>query len=343
MSKLVSLFAVVLLTVFAWFYLFTSETETSVAVYSDLAKKPVESIDSGSNLSLGNTSQSTVHYDKNNTSLKGTDKDGAYPVDEEGNLLMSIAIKERFEYFLSTLGEFPLEDVLQMVKDDILLSLQSPAKEQALKLFDDYVAYKYSLAELEKSMDVAQDYEINDIERFRAQLDRLRDKRREYLDSDAVDAFFGFDEMYDDYMLARLEIQNNSQLTKAEKAEQIASLEDSLPSNVKDMREQSQAVSQAFKTSEAMREQGASDEEVHQYNAQQFGLEAADKLQDLDTQRAQWKARVQSYLQLKANIEMDLALTDSEKQDAINEMKLQRFSEAELKRLPAFEIIYGQQ
>ena len=285
----------------------------------------------------------SIIKDKQLTSLKGTDKDGAYPTDEQGNLLMSAAIKERFEYFLSTLGEFPLESVLQMVRDDIELSLKSPAKEQALKLFDDYIAYKYSLAELEKSMDAAQDYEINDIERFRMQLDRLRDKRREYLQQDTVDAFFGFDEMYDDFMLARLEIQNSSQLTKQEKIEQINSLEDSLPEAVKNMRDDSQKVSQAFKVSEAMREEGANDEEVFEYNSQQFGQEAAVKLQDLNDQRAAWKSRVENYLQKKANIEINDSLDSQQKLDSITELREQQFSENEIKRLPAFEIIYGKQ
>lgn len=288
-------------------------------------------------------SQKSIVKDKQQTSLKGTDKDGAYPVDDEGNLLMSAAIKERFEYFLSTLGEFPLESVFKMVRDDIALSLESPAKEQALKLFDDYIAYKYSLAELEKSMDAAQNYEVNDIERFRLQLDHLRDKRREYLAQDTVDAFFGFDEMYDDFMLARLEIQNSGQLTKQEKSEQIKSLEDSLPETVRNMRDDSQKVSAAFKVSESMREEGADDDEVFEYNSQQFGQEAAVKLQHLNDQRSAWKARVENYLQKKIDIEMNNNLADADKQESIEELRRQGFSEKELQRLPAFEIIYGKQ
>lgn len=319
---------------------FSSTVVQSDAPSQDRAHTPDTTLEYV-NFSSEAQGESSIIKDKQLTSLKGTDKDGAYPTDDQGNLLMSAAIKERFEYFLSTLGEFPLESVLQMVRDDIELSLQSPAKEQALKLFDDYIAYKYSLAELEKSMDAAQDYEINDIERFRMQLERLRDKRREYLAQDTVDAFFGFDEMYDDFMLARLEIQNSSQLTKQEKLEQIKSLEDSLPEAVKDMRDDSQKVSQAFKVSESMREEGANDEEVFDYNSQQFGQEAAVKLQDLNDQRAAWKSRVENYLKKKSNIEMNENLDFQQQQESIAELREQHFSETEIKRLPAFEIIYG--
>lgn len=338
------LFFVVPMVVALWFLnsSFSSTVVQSDAPSQDRAHTPDTTLEHESTASEVQ-GESSIIKDKQLTSLKGTDKDGAYPTDDQGNLLMSAAIKERFEYFLSTLGEFPLESVLQMVRDDIELSLQIPAKEQALKLFDDYIAYKYSLAELEKSMDAAQDYEINDIERFRMQLERLRDKRREYLAQDTVDAFFGFDEMYDDFMLTRLEIQNSSQLTKQEKLEQIKSLEDSLPEAVKDMRDDSQKVSQAFKVSESMREDGANDEEIFDYNSQQFGQEAAVKLQNLNDQRSAWKSRVENYLQKKSNIEMNENLDLQQQQESIKELREQHFSETEIKRLPAFEIIYGKQ
>jgi len=326
-------------------WLLTSQFQTSESI-SKQADSPTEFNSNAAVLSAEvqapQKNISPIIKDKESTSLKGTDKDGAYPVDSEGNLLISAAIKERFEYFLSTLGEFPFESILQMVRDDIALSLQSPAKEQALKLFDDYIAYKYALAELEKSMDAAQDYEVNDIERFRLQLDRLRDKRREYLSQDTVDAFFGFDEMYDDFMLARLEIQNSSQLSKQEKQEQIESLEGSLPEAVKDMRDDSQKISNAFKVSEAMREDDADEGEIFEYNSQQFGQEAAVKLQALNEQRSAWKVRVENYLQKKSDIEMNANLTADEKNESIEMLKSQGFNDSEIKRLPAFEIIYGQ-
>lgn len=337
------LFIAVPVFIASWFLISMIQSPEVISAKSDVTPEQpsIDTLESAASF-VSNPVETSIVKNKQQTSLKGTDKDGAYHVDAEGNLIMSEAIKDRFEYFLSTLGEFPLESVLQMVRDDIELSLQGPAKEQALKLFDDYIAYKYSLAELEKSMDAAQDYEVNDIERFRLQLERLRDKRREYLAQDTVDAFFGFDEMYDDFMLARLEIQNSGQLTKQEKIEQIKSLEESLPEAVKDMRDDSQKVSQAFKVSESMREEGADDEEVFEYNSQEFGQEAAVKLQALNDQRSAWKLRVESYLESKAVIEMNADLADTEKNDSIKELQLQRFSENEIKRLPAFEIIYGQ-
>lgn len=273
------------------------------------------------------------------TSLKGTDIDGMYPVDRDGNLLFSAAIKHRFEYFLSTMGEFPLEDVLQMVKGDIAANLTSPAKEQALKLFDDYVAYKYALVELEKTFEPSESYEVSNIERFRYQLEQLRNKRREHLDSEAADAFFGFDELYDDFMLAQLEIQNNRQLTPTEKQQQIQALQDGLPEDVRQMREETERVSKVFELTEQMKEEGASEGEVFDYNSQQFGQEAAQRLQALDENRQAWQNKVDNYLLEKSQILNDELLSHEEQLQEVKRISSERFTPLELKRLPAFEIM----
>lgn len=274
-----------------------------------------------------------------NSSLKGTDIDGMYPVDEQGNLVFSKSIKYRFEYFLSTMGEFPLAQVLQMVREDIQLNLKAPAKEQALKLFDDYIAYKYALAELEGSFEAAEDYERQDVQRLRFQLQQLRDKRREYLPSEAVDAFFGFDELYDDFMLSSLEIKHSSQLSVGEKKSQLDSLQKSLPDEVKVMREETSRVSDAFKITNDMKTSGASEQDVFDYNSQEFGQEAAQRLQALDNQRQLWQQKVDSFIASKIAILSDGSLTDLEKSENIQQLKNNQFNQQEQVRLPAFELI----
>jgi len=274
-----------------------------------------------------------------NSSLKGTDIDGMYPVGEAGNLLFSKSIKYRFEYFLSTLGEFPLEQVLQMVRDDIHLNLKDPARQQALALFDDYIAYKYALSELEGSFEASASYESQDIQMLRFQLQQLRDKRREYLPSEAVDAFFGFDELYDDFVLTSLEIKHSQQLTPQEKQQQLESLQQSLPSDVQQMRDETTRISHVFKLTQEMKEQGASMEDIFDYNSQEFGQQAAERLKVLDENRQAWQLKVQSYLAEKQTILAQENLSEIEKIDKINMLKSGQFSDQEQARLPAFELM----
>jgi lipase chaperone LimK len=273
------------------------------------------------------------------TSLKGTEIDGLYPVDEDGNLVLSKSIKYRFEYFLSLMGEFELVHVMEMIKDDITSNLDSPAKEQALKLFDDYVAYKYALTELEASLSAPESYEVNDMERMRAQLQQMRDVRREYLPLDAVEAFFGFDEMYDDFMLARLDIKNNQQLTDSEKQDQLIGLENNLPPDVKAMRDETQRISQVFHLTEDLVKKGGSAEDVYDINEQEFGQEAALRLQVLNKQRNQWQSRVDVYVRQKQAIDNNDKLTQIERDSQSEELKQAQFTSLEWQKLSAYEMM----
>ncbi len=272
-----------------------------------------------------------------NSSLKGTQIDGLYPVDDQGNLLLADDIKHRFEYFLSLMGEFPLDAIMQMVRDDITLNLQEPARSQALKLFEDYIAYKHNLVALESQLEAPAQYEVDDIQRLRYQLQQLRNLRSQYLGEAAADAFFGFDDIYDDYMLNRIEITNNRQLSDSEKQAQLEALQQQLPPELNDMREETARISRAFHHVQSLKEQGADEQAVFDYNSQQFGQEAAIRLQQLEQSRAQWQDRIDDYLQAKSRIEADEGLTQEEKTEAIETLRQQQFNATERKRLAAYE------
>lgn len=268
-------------------------------------------------------------------SLKGTQIDGAYPVAGDGHLLLHVSIKERFEYFLSILGEFTLDDVLTMVREDINQELTEPARSEALALFEDYIAYKRSLVELEKQLGSAASFEQYDMSNMRLRLDQLRNKRREYLSGDAVDAFFGFDETYDDFMLGKLEVINNPQLTAEEKTAQISMLENQLPAELQSMRAETERISQIFAQTDKMKQQGASAEQVFAKNAQEFGPQAAERIAALEVQRGQWQQRIAAYLAAKQALESS-DKSESQKQQALSVLKAS-FSEQEQLRLTAYE------
>jgi lipase chaperone LimK len=326
----------VLLSALGAWYLIPEQSLLANNTHSVNGEKEIHSINTNKNV---NTTTPSIGVDLEKTSLKGTDIDGLYPVDDQGNLIFSKSIKYRFEYFLSTLGEFPLEQVLQMVRDDIELNLSDLAKKQALSLFKDYIAYKYALSELEESFVASERYENRDTQKLRFQLQQLRDKRREYFSSEAVDAFFGFDELYDDFVLSSLEIKQSQQLSRIEKEQQLESLKQSLPSEVQQMREETTRISHVFKLTQAMKTKGANQEEIFDYNSQQFGQEAAERLQVLDNHRQVWQQKVQGYLISKNEVLNQEDLNETQKLEKIEQLKNNQFSAQEKNRLPAFEIM----
>ncbi len=319
----------------AW-YLIPEQSLLANNTHSTGGPQELGSINADKNIKAA---QNSINIDLEKTSLKGTDIDGLYPVDEQGNLMFSKSIKYRFEYFLSTIGEFPLEQVLQMVRDDIELNLSDPAKKQALSLFEDYIAYKYALSELEGSFVASESYEIRDTQQLRFQLQQLRDKRREYLSNDAVDAFFGFDELYDDYVLTSLEIKQSHQLSALEKEQQLKSLHLSLPSEVQEMRDETTRISHVFQLTQEMKAEGANQQDIFDYNSQQFGQQAAERLKVLDEHRQAWQQKVQAYLINKQEVLDQEDLSDTQKNEKIEQLKNSQFSHKEKNRLPAFEIM----
>lgn len=275
---------------------------------------------------------------KQTLSLKGTDTDGAYPVDEQGQLILSDRIRHRFEYFLSTLGELELTEIIQLIQEDIRSQLQEPAQSQALKLLENYINYKKALIALEQASEAPAMYEIQDIEAMRQRLHDMQSVRRQYLSEEAVNAFFGFDESYDEYMLSRLQILNNSQLTQAQQQAQIESLQNSLPQEVRQLHKETQHISQVYKQTQEYRKSGKSDEEIFEYHQQEFGQEAALRLQKVEQKRSQFIDNVNAYLSKRNEILKNEQLTASEKSSAVNELKDQ-FSESEQIRLRAYELM----
>lgn len=309
------------------------DSSSSQSPEHSVSPTTLDSVDHYASKSQNNTLPKSLEV----SSLKGTEIDGLYPLDAQGNLVLSDDIKHRFEYFLSLMGEFPQEDIFQFVRDDIQVNLVEPALSQALKLFEDYIEYKQTLVALEAQLEAPADYEMNDIERVRSQLEQLRQLRREHLGDEAADVFFGFDDIYDDYMLSRIEIVNNRQLTEQEKQQQLSGLQDQLPQGLQEMRDETQRISHAFKAVESMKASGASEEEVFNYNSQQFGQDAAFRLKELEKRRAKWKQRIDVYLNEKQAIQSSDALNAAEKEDAIQMLSEEHFNETERKRLAAYE------
>ncbi|EAT12733.1 hypothetical protein HF888_13360 [Bermanella marisrubri] len=275
---------------------------------------------------------------KQSLSLKGTDTDGAYPVDEQGQLILSDRIRDRFEYFLSTLGELELAEIIQLIQADIRSQLQEPAQSQALQLLDNYISYKKALIALEQAAEAPAMYEIQDIEAMRQRLYDMQSVRRQYLSEEAVNAFFGFDESYDEYMLSRLQILNNTQLTQAQQQAQIESLKNSLPQEVRQLHKETQHISDVYKQTQEYRQSGKTEDEIFEYHQQEFGQEAAIRLQQVEEKRNQFIDEVNVYLSERSRILENQQLTASEKSSAIDDLKSQ-FDENEQVRLRAYELM----
>jgi hypothetical protein len=79
-------------------------------------------------------------------SLQGTEVDGELEVDANGHLKITNGVRHVFDYFLSAIGEEPLETILARIRAYIRHKLPNMAAGEAEQLLDNYIAYKRGLA-----------------------------------------------------------------------------------------------------------------------------------------------------------------------------------------------------
>jgi lipase chaperone LimK len=167
-------------------------------------------------------------------SLRGTDVNGGFQVDEEGHLIIASSNRDFFEYFLSALGEESLEQVTDRMIELITLGLEPPAEGEAIALLHNYIAMKRAMQDLESQVgEGLSQYGQTSIDQHRARLDMVSAVRRQYLGDEAADAFYGESEGYDQYMMSKMAITSDKSLSDKQRAEAMVHLMEQAPQSVK--------------------------------------------------------------------------------------------------------------
>ena len=150
-------------------------------------------------------------------------------------------------------------------------------------------------------------------------------------------AFFGEDDRYDDYTLARLHVEQDTSLSPAERAARLSELFAQLPEATQASMRSIRSLQEVERIDAGCRQQGCTPEQWHQQRAAVVGEEAAVRLQALDAQRAAWSARLNAYLAQRAAILADPSLSEPARQAQIQGLQQAGFTAEERLRLPAFE------
>lgn len=210
--------------------------------------------------------------------LEGTDIDGQLKVGEDGQLIVDIAVKDYFDYFLSATAEvspeLALDELLRVASE----SLPPENFHQVQEMLDNYLAYKESAIKLMAQPMLPHDQQTPEyqLQVMQESVQALRALRREHMPEDQVEAFFGLEEAYEDYTLASIRIQNNPQLTPEQMHLELQAQRERLPEVIRNTEiriaedaQNSQAVNELLlsdmQDSElemALRENGLSDEAV---------------------------------------------------------------------------------
>lgn len=256
----------------------------------------------------------------------------------DGNLMASTGtlpyaeLRRLFDYYLSTQGEQSLAEITQQIQRELQQRLAPSAVPGARRVLELYLAYKGALVELESKPDLSG----NAVQAIRRRLEALHDLRARYFTETEAQGLFGHEDAYDRDAVARLEINQDASLTAAQKQQRLAALDAAMPQALRAERDAVHVVTQVEQRAQAMRAQGASDDEVYRMRAQAFDTQAAARLAEVDREEAAWAVRIAHYRQERARVQQSVSAA-SEREQALAQLRQSLFNEAERPRLVAYE------
>jgi lipase chaperone LimK len=268
-------------------------------------------------------------------SLQGTEVDGELEVDAAGRLKIGNGIRRVFDYFLSAIGEEPLESILARIRAYLRHKLPAGAAAEAERLLDSYIAYKRALEAIPQAQ--PQSGGQMDLDALRRQMQQVQALRRQFFTPEVATAFFGDEDVYDRYTLARLDVMQNRHLSPAQRAAQLAALEDMLPPPMQASIKAINQVQNLDALTADWKQRGGTPAELRQIRENLVGAEAADRLESLDRENADWDRRMGAWLGERAALVANTSVSEQDRERQLEEKRRSRFSAEELTRVEALE------
>ncbi|MDF2445613.1 MAG: lipase chaperone [Moraxellaceae bacterium] len=267
-------------------------------------------------------------------SLQGTEVDGELEVDASGRLKITNGVRRVFDYFLSAIGEEPLESIVARIRAYIRHKLPASAAAEAEQLLDSYLAYKRGLEGMQQGQPGGSTL---DLDAIRRQMQQVQALRTQFFKPEVITAFFGDEDVYDRYTLARLEVMQNKSLSPLQRAQQLGGLEDMLPEAMRESIKVINQVQNLDALTQDWKKRGGSPAELRQIRESVVGPEATQRLEALDQEQASWNQRMDAWYKERDTILANTSLSEQDRQKQIVELRKQRFSGAESVRAESLE------
>lgn len=311
---------------------------------------PKNHISSQNALDLNNANGSVNEFFENDgieisavlpRSLQNSGTPAELDVDENGQLVVNIKVRNLFDYYLSALGEESEAELIERIKRELSV-LPPDAHARATDILKGYLSYKTAMDEyLELNPVLAIEsaklspQEIRQYEKnILSEKIRLRFIRNEHMDSETIFAFYDVEDRHDSYISALDAITDNAVLSDDERwREQEIALQQmpewfQVQEKRKIQRSRLNSLDRAAMTAA----------EFNQRRLEIVGPEAAARLEALDKQRSEWDARVSAFNNEKAALEQQWGGSDSAGYlQAVEALQRQSFSETELMRIQGQE------
>jgi len=265
------------------------------------------------------------------TSLAGTTPDGAATAAADRSLVLDPALIRLFDYYLTTVGERPLDAIRAQVDHDLDTRLNPLAARQAKDLYDRYVKFKTALKDQRPAKPTGRSVDM-----LREGLRMMLALRATFFSDAESLALFGPQDAEAQAALARMAIEQDPALDDATRRERLAALDASLPASVREDREAPLLVGRLEDAAQKIRAQGGTEDDVYRMRAAATSPEAANRLADVDREEAAWKARIAAYRAQRGTL-LAAPGNEADHATAMSELRNRLFTPEEQRRLAAYE------
>ncbi|GLQ30379.1 lipase secretion chaperone [Litoribrevibacter albus] len=266
-------------------------------------------------------------------SLIGAPKPAALEEDQDGNLVVDQRVKRVIEFYLMAMGEEPIENIIARIEYEFKSQLGDTAYHQGMALLENYLQYRNNIGVIKNQYaDRVAVSGSTDMSLIKEIKQAVRDSRSDYFSEEVIAAFYSKEDQYDDYMISKVEILQDSSLSEEMKSQQLEMLNQNTSFEVVQSYSEANQLSEVRTKIKAMRAEGLSEDDVNLYREQQLGQEVAERLKALDEERKVWQTRLDDYrLELK-HLQAG-SYSDVEKSRLIEELRAQHFDEREILRV----------
>ncbi|EGR1391209.1 lipase secretion chaperone [Vibrio parahaemolyticus] len=236
--------------------------------------------------------------------------------------------KDFFEYSLSGLGEYSLEEIQENIEESIS---QQNSLGIDVELFQTYLAYKRALSKLEPLEDTT--LSLSQLQRLNEAILNLQ---LEYFNDQQISQLFDEENRLRQLAIEKLVIKTYEQDSDSQQLLLNQALS-----------EQPEYIQQSERNNALTRQldQTAllSSQDKYLARVELVGEDGAQRLQKLDEQRAAFETELTNYLEKRADILDDEFWDSEEKQLEIANLRKQSFETTQWRRIEALERIHDSQ
>ncbi len=226
------------------------------------------------------------------SSLDGVEIDGALRTDSDGNLVLNQQVRDFFDFFLSAADEIGPEMAISEIDRYITTYLPASAATQARALLGKYLQFK----RFEFQQQSSPVGDADPLRVMRSVFEAQREQQNELFTPAERTALFGLETSYQEYTLATLELFADTEISDQQRAAQLQSLENALPSELRQSKVTSADQRQQQRAIEGLLAAELGDSELHASLIDQgVSQTKADEILEYRQQQQNFDERYQQY------------------------------------------------